>query len=525
MELARLVELVDKVRATPKKTEKVGLLADFLRQARGREIELAAFYLTGTLPQGRIGVGGRSLEQALHADPVSGEPLSLAAVDQVFTAVAADQGSGSSTRKIAALSALFARATAAERKFLVQLLVGELRQGADQGLLLDALARAASASSGQVRQALMFHGNLGEVARVALEEGTAGLARFSLKLFTPVAPMLANPADDVDEAFGRFDEAAFEYKMDGARVQVHKGGDEVRIYTRHLQDVTPRLPELVEWARALPIPEFVIEGEVLALRPDGRPQPFQITMRRLGRTKDVDQMRREIPLTSFFFDCLHRGVEGPLIALPYRERFQFLTETVPGDAIIPKIVTADGDEAARFLKQSLDAGHEGVMAKSLVAPYVAGQRGFHWLKLKAATTLDLVVLAAEWGHGRRSGRLSNLHLGARDPQSGRFVMLGKTFKGLTDEMLAWQTQHLLALETHRDDFTVHVRPELVAEIAFGGIQESPRYPGGLALRFARVKRFRPEKPASEADTIGTVTELFLRQHGKEGDCVQVSDSR
>jgi DNA ligase-1 len=513
MELARLVELVDKVRATPKKTEKIALLTDWLRQAHGREIELAAFYLTGALPQGRIGVGGRLIEQALQAAPAGGEPLSLAAVDQVFSVVAADRGSGSSTRKIAALRTLFSRATDQERRFLGQLLVGELRQGADQGLVLDAIAKAASLTAAQVRQALMFHGNLGEIARVALEEGAAGMARFSLKLFRPVAPMLANPADDVEGAFNRFDEAAFEYKMDGARVQVHRAQDEVRIYTRHLQDVTPRLPELVEWARALPVAEFVIEGEVLALRPDGRPLPFQTTMRRLGRIKDVERLRQEIPLASFFFDCLYRGADGALIALPYRERFQFLTQTVPSPSIIPKIVTADRDEAQRFLKQALDAGHEGVMAKSLLAPYVAGQRGYHWLKLKAATTLDLVVLAAEWGHGRRAGWLSNLHLGARDPESGQFVMLGKTFKGLTDEMLAWQTKHLLTLETHRDDFTVHVRPELVVEIAFGGIQESPRYPAGLALRFARVKRFRPEKPASEADTTRTVTELFLKSRG------------
>jgi len=261
----------------------------------------------------------------------------------------------------------------------------------------------------------------------------------------------------------------------------------------------------------LPSRELVVEGEAIALRPDGRPHPFQVTMRRLGRTKDVDAMRQELPLSSFFFDCLYREGEGPLIALPYRSRFDILSQAIPSTSLMPKIVTGDPAEAERFLKQSLEAGHEGLMAKSLVSPYVAGQRGFHWLKLKAATTLDLVVLAAEWGHGRRSGWLSNLHLGARDSQSGQFVMLGKTFKGLTDERLAWQTEKLLSLEVSRDTFTVYVRPELVVEIAFGGIQESPRYAGGLALRFARVKRYRPEKPASEAETIQTVAEIYRKQ--------------
>src|SRR5262249_41023191 len=350
-----------------------------------------------------------------------------------------------------------------------------------------------------------------EIAREALEHGAAGLTRFCLKLFTPVTPMLASTAEDVAEALGRLEEAALEFKLDGARIQVHKGNDEVRIFTRQLLDVTERLPEVVEWARALPARELVVEGEAIALRPDGRPRPFQVTMRRLGRTKDVDAMRQELPLSSFFFDCLYREGEGPLIALPYRSRFDILSQTIPNSSLMPKIVTGDRAEAERFLERSLEAGHEGLMAKSLVSPYVAGQRGFHWLKLKAATTLDLVVLAAEWGHGRRSGWLSNLHLGARDPQSGQFVMLGKTFKGLTDERLAWQTEKLLSLEVSRDTFTVYVRPELVVEIAFGGIQESPRYAGGLALRFARVKRYRPEKPASEAETIQTVAEIYRKQ--------------
>ncbi|HET8580003.1 MAG TPA: ATP-dependent DNA ligase [Nitrospiraceae bacterium] len=504
MELARLVEIVHKVRATTKKTEKTALLADFLRQTQGKETELASLYLSGALPQGKMGVGWRMIQDAMVDDPRSGEPLTLTDVDQVFDAIAADQGPGSTERKISSLRQLFERASAEERQFLAQLIMGELRQGALEGLILDAIAKAAKLPASEVRQAMMFSGNLGEVARAALEEGAPGLSRFTPRLFSPIAPMLANSADDVEETLERLGEAAFEYKLDGARIQVHKGGEDVRIFTRQLQDVTERLPEVIEWARAVPVRDFVVEGEAIALRPDGRPQPFQITMRRLGRIKDVEQVRQEIPLSSFLFDCLYLEGEGSVIAQPYQQRVELLSKAIPASFMIPRIVTRDRAEAEGFLARGLAAGHEGVMAKSLTAPYVAGQRGFHWLKLKAAVTLDLVVLAAEWGHGRRSGWLSNLHLGARDPESGQFVMLGKTFKGLTDEMLKWQTEKLLSLEVSRDQWTVYVRPELVVEIAFSEIQESPRYPAGLALRFARVKRYRPDKSAADADTIQTV---------------------
>jgi DNA ligase-1 len=355
----------------------------------------------------------------------------------------------------------------------------------------------------------MFAPHIGELAQVALGEKSAGLIRFSLRLFDPVAPMLANSAEDVDEALERLERAAFEYKLDGARIQVHKGGNEVRLFTRQLQDVTARLPELVEWVQRLPVREAVLDGEAIALRTDGKPEPFQITMRRLGRIKDVAAVRQAIPLSPFMFDALYVDGES-LLSRSYEDRTGLLASIAPESAI-PRLIAADVEEARRFLAQSLAAGHEGVMAKSLTAPYVAGQRGFHWLKLKEAATLDLVVLAAEWGNGRRQGWLSNLHLGARDPGTGQFVMLGKTFKGLTDEMLRLQTDQLLALETYREGQTVFVRPELVVEIAFSDVQKSPRYPAGLALRFARVKRYRPDKSAQEADTIETVTDLYRTQ--------------
>lgn len=511
IDLAGLVDVVGRVRATVRKTEKVALLADFLRHTRGRETELAALYLSGTLPQGRIGVGWRMIQAAMTGQPASGEPPTLLEVDQVFEAVAADEGPGSSQRKVQALRALLERTDAGGRRFLTELVRGELRQGALEGLLQDAIARAAGLPPSDVRQAAMFSGDLGSVARVALGEGAAALSRFSLRLLSPVAPMLANAAENVGEAIERLGEAAFEYKLDGARIQLHRAGSEVRVFTRQLQDVTGRVPEVVEWARTLPFREIVLEGEAIALRPDGRPHPFQVTMRRLGRSKDVDAAREQLPLSSFFFDCLFLEGEGPLVAVPYAQRVKSLGRALAANTLLPRIVTSRSEEAERFLRQALAAGHEGLMAKSLAAPYVAGQRGFHWLKLKLARTLDLVILAAEWGSGRRKGWLSNLHLGARDPGSAQYVMLGKTFKGLTDEMLRWQTEKLLSLEVQRDAWTVYVRPELVVEIAFSDVQESPRYPAGLALRFARVKRYRPDKPATEADTIETVMEIFRQQ--------------
>jgi len=511
MELADLVALVGRLRATTKKTEKVAQIAALLQQAREREIELLALYLTGTLAQGRIGIGHRGLQAAMPSGPPIGEALTLAGLDQALAGLAKEQGQGSAERRARGLRTLLERAEPAGRQFLFELLTGQVRQGALDGLVLEAIAKASALPAAEVRQASMFAPTIGALARTALEEGSAGLARFSLQLLSPVAPMLANPAGDAEEALERLGEAAFEYKLDGARLQVHRAGDEVRVFTRHLQDVTVRVPEVVEWARALPVREAVVEGEALALRPDGRPRPFQETMRRLGRRLDVETARASVPLSSFFFDCLYLEGEGPLVGRPYSERVERLGRIVAPGSLLPRLVTGDADEAERFFTQAVEAGHEGLMAKSLRAPYAAGQRGFHWLKLKPHHTLDLVVLAVERGSGRRQRWLSNLHLGARDAESGQFVMLGKTFKGLTDEMLEWQTQALQALQVESDGWVVRVRPELVVEIAFSDVQESPRYPAGLALRFARVRRYRPEKPAAEADTLQAVRAIFERQ--------------
>ncbi|HSB98853.1 MAG TPA: ATP-dependent DNA ligase, partial [Burkholderiaceae bacterium] len=355
----------------------------------------------------------------------------------------------------------------------------------------------------------MFAGSLGVVARVALTEGVDAFARFTVALHRPVQPMLAQSADGIADALARLGTAALEWKVDGARVQVHKAGDTITVYTRNLNDVTASVPEIGESLQALRVHELILDGEAFARAAGGAPQPFQVTMRRFGRKLDVARMRGELPLTVYFFDCLNRD-GTPLLDRPARERFDALAGALPASLVIPRLITADVAAAEDFYADALARGHEGVMAKSLDAPYEAGSRGASWLKIKRAHTLDLVVLAAEWGHGRRRGWLSNLHLGARDP-AGDWVMLGKTFKGMTDALLEWQTRELLARERSRDDYTVYVRPELVVEIAFNDLQESPRYPGGLALRFARVKRYRPDKRAEDADTIETVRALHAAQ--------------
>ena len=364
--------------------------------------------------------------------------------------------------------------------------------------MVQALARAADAGPAAVQRAFMLRGDLAAVAQAVLADGPPALERFHLEVGRPVRPMLARPAKNVEEAMERLGEAAIEWKLDGARVQIHRSDDDVRVFTRTLDDVTARVPEIVEATLALPVRAAVLDGEAIALRPDGRPEPFQVTASRFAREQE-----REVPLDLFVFDVLHADGED-VLDRPAAERAALLAELVPEAQRTPRAVVPDAAGAAAFLEDALARGHEGVMLKALDQPYAAGSRGGGWLKVKPVHTLDLVVLAAEWGHGRRRGWLSNLHLGARDPSGDGFVMLGKTFKGLTDGMLTWQTEKLLELETARDNYTVHVRPELVVEIAFDGVQTSTRYPGGVALRFARVLRHRPDKPAAEADTLDAV---------------------
>lgn len=510
--LADVVQTSARVAAATARLEKIRLLADCLRACAPAEITIAVHYLSGSLPQGRIGVGAAILGALHHTAPAAEATLTLGDVDAAFSRLAHAVGPGAAGTRKNLLAALFARATPEQQRFLARLLSGELRQGALEGVMLDALAQASEVPSASVRRAVMITGNLATAAHAAFTEGAAGLARFTLQTLRPVQPMLAQTATDVHDALARLGTAAFEYKLDGARVQVHKRGTAVAVYTRALNDVSAAVPEIVASIRALPADELILDGETIALRPDGRPQPFQVTMRRFGRRVDVAAVRSELPLSVFFFDCL--GLDhADLIDRPARERFAALEHAVPPELVMPRCITASADDAERFLKEALAHGHEGVMAKSLDAPYAAGGRGATWLKVKPVHTLDLVVLAAEWGNGRRRGWLSNLHLGARDPATGGFVMLGKTFKGMTDAMLIWQTERLRALAVAEEGFVVRVRPELVVEIAFNDIQVSAQYPGGFALRFARVKRYRTDKRAEEADTIETVRRLHRAPAG------------
>lgn len=509
MLLSDLVHASDRAAATSSRNEKVALLADLLRGASPDDEAIAVAWLSGTLLQGRIGLGPAAVREAWPAGAAASPELSVAEVDATFARMAALEGRGSTTTRVRLLSDLLARATEAERDFLARLVLGELRQGALESLMADAVAKATDVAVSTVRRALQLTGDLPTVAAAARRGGADALASFGVRLFRPVQPMLASSAEDPGEALAKLGEASLDWKLDGARVQVHRQGDEVRIYTRRLNEVTDAAPELVEAVLGLPVSSVVLDGEVIALGPDGRPRPFQMTMRRFGRRLDVERLRRELPLSPFFFDLLHLDGSS-LIDRPVQERFAALDDLVATVGRVPRLVTGDPETAAEFLRAALAAGHEGLVAKALDSTYDAGRRGGAWLKLKPADSLDLVVLAAEWGHGRRKGWLSNLHLGARDPESGTFVMLGKTFKGMTDQVLEWQTRELLARELGREGHVVHVRPELVVEVAFEGLQASSRYPAGLALRFARIKRYRTDKSAAEADAIARVREIAAR---------------
>ena len=486
MLLDSLVRTSTEVARTSGRLAKIGLLADVLKQANPDEMELAIAYLSGTIRQAKIGVGWATLQKAKsHAGRTA--RLHLRDVDQVLERIAKTSGKGSAGEKQRLLVELFAQATSEEQDFLFRLLTGELRQGALEGIMVEAVAKARDIPASEVRRAAMLAGNLGAVA-------SGDVKSFKLELFRPIKPMLAKTAADVEEALAELGPAAFEYKFDGIRIQVHKRGSEVRVYSRILNDITAELGAVVDISTIMDMNEGILDGEAIVLTADNRPLLFQETMKRLGGGRP------------FFFDILYFNGTS-LLDQPYSTRHELLARHIPEEYRPPRIVTADAQEAQAFFAASIAAGQEGLVAKGLNSPYAAGRRGGAWYKIKQANTLDLVVLAAEWGHGRRHGKLSNLHLGARDPANGGFVMLGKTFKGMTDALLEWQTKKLQEIETHRDGITVYVRPELVVEIAFNGLQDSPHYPGGMALRFARVIRYRDDKKPDEADTIETVRKL------------------
>ena len=517
MRLGDLVEVSDQVGATRSRLEKVDRLAALIRRLPPPLVDVGVSYLSGELPAGRLGLGYAALQGLRRADapPAREATLPLDEVERVFSEIKAVRGPGAAGRRSASLGGLLARATEAEQHFLVRLVMGELRQGAQEGVVVDAVARAFQVPAADVRRATMLAGSLPAVAAALASEGHAALARFDLQLFQPVQPMLADAADDVNAAWERLGAGvmALDFKLDGARVQVHKDGPRVEVYSRLLNCVTPAVPEIVELVSRLPSNRLILDGEAIALSAAGRPLSFQTTMRRFGRRLDVERLRAELPLDVRFFDVL-RVDDQALRDEPLQERWRALAGAVAGTAetaagaVVPHIEATTPAEAESFLARALGEGHEGVMAKSLSSRYSAGRRGQEWLKIKSAHTFDLMVLAAEWGSGRRRGWLSNLHLGARDPDRGGWVMLGKTFKGMTDEVLRWQTDALLAREIGRDGHAVFVRPELVAEIAFNGVQSSPQYPGGVALRFARLVRYRPDKGPADTNTISDVRALL-----------------
>jgi DNA ligase-1 len=502
--LTEVVETSLAVGNTASRSAKIEQLSACLRRLEPEEAAIGVAFLSSQLRQRQIGVGYASIRDL--PEPAASASLSLIEVDTALDAIGRLTGRDSQAERRRHLVTLFSRATREEQDFLRRLMIGELRQGALEGVMLEALARALDTPLSEVRRAAMLRGDIGAVAEAGLRDGPAGLAAFHLQVGQPLQPMLAQSATSVAEALQRISPAAIEWKLDGARVQIHVLGEDVRVFTRSLDDITGRVPELVEMAHALPVESIVLDGEVLALQADGRPHPFQVSASRFGSRLDVERLRATLPLTPFLFDVLH--VDGQdLVDRTAAERHRVLADTVPAQWRAPRIVTSDVDEAEAFLTDTLAHGHEGVLVKAPDSPYEAGRRGVGWIKVKPVHTLDLVILAAEWGHGRRHGWLSNLHLGARDPVSGSFVMLGKTFKGLTDAMLEWQTRRLLELETERDNWAVYVRPELVVEIAFDTVQRSSRYPGGVTLRFARVVRYREDKRPDEADTIEAVRAL------------------
>ncbi|MCM3808116.1 ATP-dependent DNA ligase [Streptomyces sp. DR7-3] len=509
MLLADVARTSRQVAATSARSEKIAALARLFRRTEPAEAAVVITYLAGKLPQRRTGVGWSTLRH--RREPAAEPTLTVLDVDEALSRVAAVSGSGATAARKRLVGELLSAATKEEQGFLLGLIGGELRQGALEGLAVEGLAEAVGAPAAEVRRAVMLGGSLGAVAGALLARGPQALADFRLEVGRPVLPMLAQSAKDLDEAMDRLGPCAVEEKLDGIRVQVHRDGADVRIYTRTLDEITDRLPEVVTAARELAVDRAILDGEVILLDAEGRPRPFQETSGRVGSRLDVPGASAALPLSPVFFDLLVVD-DRDLLDLPAHERHAELARITPGPRRVRRLVADDPADpetrraAREFAADVLARGHEGVLVKALEAPYGAGRRGASWLKVKPVHTLDLVVLAAEWGHGRRTGKLSNLHLGTR-AADGTYLMLGKTFKGLTDAMLEWQTEALLGIAVSDDGWVVRVRPELVVEVAFDGLQRSSRYPAGVTLRFARVLRYRDDKPADQADTVETVLAL------------------
>jgi ATP-dependent DNA ligase I len=498
--LADVVAASEDVTDTSSRSRKVAILAELLRKLDADEVPIAVGLLSGIPRQGRVGVGYSTI-YGIEQQPAADPSLTVDDLDRAIADVQAATGPGSAGRRKELLGGLLGRATEQEADFVRRLFTGELRQGALAGVMADAVAKAAGVPSEVTRRALMLSGDLARTAEIAMTEGEEGLRSVGFEIFRPILPMLASTAESVADAIAGFDRASVEWKLDGIRIQIHRRGDEVRIYTRNLNEITDALPGIADAVLHLPVQQVVLDGEALWMSDDG-PAAFQDTVSQI----DADAPPQGI--VTFLFDLLH--VDGDdLLDSPLEERAARLAAIAP-ELKIPAVITSDPEEGQRVLEEALSAGHEGVVVKDAASLYAAGRRGKAWRKVKPVRTYDLVVLGAEWGHGRRQGWLSNLHLGARDPRTGELVMVGKTFKGMTDVLLEWQTKELLERETSRQGIAVFVRPDLVVEIALDGVQSSTRYPGGVALRFARVKRYRPDKSAEEADTIDDLRALLPR---------------
>jgi DNA ligase-1 len=507
MLLQAVVEASAQVAATRSRKAKIATLAAVIAQAQNGEVPAVVGFLSGEPRQGKIGVGYAAAYSA-DVEPADESSITVEELDRAIEQLRTTTGEGSQAARSAAFAELLFHATAEEQDFIRALLTGGLRQGALEGVMVEGIARATEVPAGAVRRALMLQGDLSETAQIAVVDGAFGLEQVGLVVGRGVRPMLASTCPDPRSAIDQIGEAVVDWKLDGARIQVHRVDRDVVIFTRNLNDVTDRLPEVVDDVRTFEADSFILDGEAMGLSDEGQPLRFQETMSRFG----AEELREDVPLHPFFFDILHLDGED-LIDLPLSDRLARLQVVVPPARRIPSVVTDDPQEAERTFQDALAHRHEGVMVKSIQSTYAAGRRGASWLKVKPVHTLDLVILAAEWGHGRRTGWLSNLHLGARDAATGGFVMLGKTFKGLTDEMLTWQTERLLELEVRRTKNVVHVRPELVAEIALDGFLPSPRYPGGVALRFARVRGYRPDKRPEDADTMEAVMAIYRGESG------------
>jgi len=514
--------LAGRLAATTKRLEKRRLLVEFLRTLRPDEVSPAVLILTGKIfPDADpklLNVGWATLRKALGGTrqaTLVGSPLTILDVTSAFDRIAAATGPDSMRVKRRILESLLGQATREEQDVLLKSIFGEMRMGANEGVMLEAIADASGADPGTVRMAHMFLGDIGRLAELALAEGEAGLAAQSIRLFSPIKPMMAEIADSADELLAEHGgTTAVEYKFDGARIQIHRDGEAVRVFSRRLTDVTGSVPEVVEAARSLPVRSVLLEGEAVAVDATGRPRPFQELMRRFRRVHDIDALRREIPLKLYLFDLLWLdGVN--YVPRPYRERWDALARIAPPGLLAGRIVSSSAPEIEAFLAAALAEGHEGLMAKALDSTYQPGKRGKKWFKLKPAETLDVAILAAEWGHGRRTGTLSNYWLGVRDRK--RWQMIGKTFKGLTDAERLDVMQRLLAVKTGEDTGVVHVRPEVVVEVAYNEIQRSPHYESGFALRFARITRIREDKGPRDADTYARLKALYARQFERKGE--------